>query len=37
MPGFFSNTLAVLRREIYRVARQPMYWLGAGGLPDPAR
>ncbi len=33
MPGFFSNTLAVLRREIYRVARQPMYWLLTVILP----
>ena len=28
MPGFFSNTLAVLRREI-----QPMYWLLTVILP----
>ena len=33
MPGFFSNTLAVLRREIHRVARQPMYWLLTVILP----
>lgn len=27
MPGFFSNTFAVFRRELHRILRQPMYWL----------
>lgn len=27
MPSFFSNTFAVLRREIHRIVHQPMYWL----------
>lgn len=33
MPGFFSDTFAVLRREIRRIAHQPMYWTLTVVLP----
>ena len=33
MPNFFSDTFAVLKREIRRIFRQPMYWTLTVFLP----